>query len=97
VGPQSEASSLILRRFNDKESFSAIIYYFRLVASELLRANSVTEKAFNPDGIGVSICKDMLEPLNAEVENLGVTILIDILMNPMSIAVEIAYPDRPVN
>jgi ubiquitin thioesterase protein OTUB1 len=94
VGPQSEASSLILRRFNDEEIFSAIIYYFRLLANEFLKANSVTEQDFNPDGLGVSICKDMLEPLNTEIENLGVTILIDVLMNPMSIAVEIVYRDR---
>ncbi|KFY98471.1 hypothetical protein V500_01656 [Pseudogymnoascus sp. VKM F-4518 (FW-2643)] len=44
------------------------------------------------DGVG-SFCKDMLEPLNTEIENLGVTILIDV-MNPMSIAVEIVYLDR---
>ncbi|KFY98667.1 hypothetical protein V500_01579, partial [Pseudogymnoascus sp. VKM F-4518 (FW-2643)] len=94
VGPQSEASSLILQRFNDEEIFSAIIYYFRLLASEFLKANSVTKQDFNPDGLGVSICKDMLEPLNTEIENLGVTILIDVLMNPMSIAVEIVYLDR---
>lgn len=94
LGPQSEASSLILRRFNDEEIFSAIIYYFRLLASVLLKANSVTEQDFNPGGLGVSICKDMLEPLNTEIENLGVTILIDVLMNPMSIAVEIIYRDR---
>ena len=93
VGPQSEASSLILRRFHDEEFFSAIIYYFRLLASEFLKANSVTEQDFNSDGLGVSICKDMLEPLNT-VENLGVTTLIEVLMNPMSIAVEIVYRDR---
>ena len=58
-----------------------------------MKANSVTEQDYNPDGLGVSICKDMLEPLNT-VGNLGVTILIDVLMNPVSIAVEIVYQDR---
>ncbi|KFZ17803.1 hypothetical protein V501_01557, partial [Pseudogymnoascus sp. VKM F-4519 (FW-2642)] len=94
LGPQSDASSLILRRFNDEEIFSAIIYYFRLLASEFLKANSVTGQDFNPDGLGVGICKDMLEPPNTEIENLGAIILIDVLMNPMSIAVEIVYRDR---
>ncbi|KFY24833.1 hypothetical protein V491_01997 [Pseudogymnoascus sp. VKM F-3775] len=94
VGSQSETSLLILRRFNDEEIFSAIIYYFRLLASEFLKANSVTEQDFNPDGLGASICKDMLEPLNTEIENQGVTILIDVLMNAKSIAVEIVYLDR---
>ena len=56
LGPQS----LILRRFNDEEIFSAIIYYFTLLASKFLKANSVTEQDFNPDGLGVNICRDML-------------------------------------
>lgn len=75
-GPQSDASSLIIRRFNDEEIFSAIIYYFRLLANEFLKAK------------------------NTEIENLGVTVLIDVLMNPKSIAVEVVYLDRsgpPVN
>ncbi|OBT93157.1 hypothetical protein VE01_09218 [Pseudogymnoascus verrucosus] len=93
VGPQSDANSLILRRFNDEEVSSAIMYYFRLFASAFLKAISVTNQGFIPDGVG-NFCKDMLEPLNIEVENLGVTILIDVLMNPMSIAVEIVYQDR---
>ncbi|KFY32174.1 hypothetical protein V493_00449 [Pseudogymnoascus sp. VKM F-4281 (FW-2241)] len=91
---QSKASLLILRRFNDKEIFSAIIYYCRRFASEFLKANSVTEQEFNSNGPGVSICKDMPKPLNTEIENVGVTILIDVLMNAMSIAVEIIYLDR---
>ncbi|KFZ23588.1 hypothetical protein V502_01933, partial [Pseudogymnoascus sp. VKM F-4520 (FW-2644)] len=89
VGPQSDANSLISRRFNDEEVSSAIIYYFRLVASAFLKAN----QDFIPDGVG-NFCKDMLEPLNTEIGNLGITILIDVLMNPMCIAVEIVYLDR---
>ncbi|KAL5346581.1 hypothetical protein ACLOAV_008288 [Pseudogymnoascus australis] len=94
VESQSEASLLILRRFNDEEIFSAIIYYLRLLASEFLKANSVTEQDFNPHGLGVSICKDMLEPLNTEIENLGVTIFTEVFMNAMSVAVEVVYLDR---
>ncbi|KFZ24953.1 hypothetical protein V502_00569 [Pseudogymnoascus sp. VKM F-4520 (FW-2644)] len=45
------------------------------------------------DGVG-NFCKDMVEPLNTEIGIVGVTILIDVLMNPMSIAVEIVYLDR---
>ncbi|KFY97083.1 hypothetical protein V500_02211 [Pseudogymnoascus sp. VKM F-4518 (FW-2643)] len=92
VGPQSDANSLISRRFSDEEVSSAIIYYFRLLASAFLKANSATNQDFIPDGVG-NFCKEMLEPLNTEIENLGVTILIDV-MNPMSIAVEIVYRDK---
>ncbi|KFY83190.1 hypothetical protein V500_10138, partial [Pseudogymnoascus sp. VKM F-4518 (FW-2643)] len=95
VGPQSDANSRTLLRFHDEEVFSAIIYYFRLLASTFLKADCVTEQVFIPDRLGVgSFCKDMLQPLNTEIENPGVTILIDVLINPMSIAVEIVYLDR---
>ncbi|OBT45539.1 hypothetical protein VE00_05078 [Pseudogymnoascus sp. WSF 3629] len=92
VGPQSNASSRILLRFNDEEVFSAIVYYFKLLASKFLKADCVSEQDSILDGLRIgNFCKDMLEPLNTEIENLGVTILIDILVNPMSIAVKIVY------
>jgi ubiquitin thioesterase protein OTUB1 len=95
VGPQSNASSRILLRFNDEEVFSAIVYYFKLLASKFLKADCVSEQDSIPDGLRIgNFCKDILEPLNTEIENPGVTILIDILVNPMSIAVEIVYVDR---
>lgn len=95
LGPQSDADSLILQRFNDEEISNAIIYYFRLLASAWLKANSVTYRDFIPDGLGVdNYCKNVLEPSNTEIEHLGMTLLIDILMKPVGIAVEIVYLDR---
>ncbi|KFZ01711.1 hypothetical protein V500_00650 [Pseudogymnoascus sp. VKM F-4518 (FW-2643)] len=97
VGPQSDPNSLILPRFNDEEIFSAVIYYFRLLASAFLKANSVTvtDQDLIPDGLGVgNFCNDMLEPLKTEIENLGMTVLIDVLKKPLSIAAKIVYLDR---
>lgn len=95
VAPQSDVDSLILERFNDEEVSNAIIYYFRLLASAWLKANSVTYRDFIPDGLGVdNYSKDMLEPPNTEIEHLGMTLLIDVLMKPVGIAVEIVYLDR---
>ncbi|KAL5345003.1 hypothetical protein ACLOAV_009956 [Pseudogymnoascus australis] len=93
--PPSDAESIILQRFNDEEISSAITYYFRLLASAWLKANSVTYRDFIPDGLGVdNYSKNMIEPAKTEIEHLGMTLLIDVLMKPMGIAVEIVYLDR---
>lgn len=95
VGPTSDADSIILQRFNDEEISNAIIYYFRLLASAWLRANDVTYRDFIPDGLGVdAYSKNTIEPAKSEIEHLGMTLLIDVLMKPVGIAVEIVYLDR---
>lgn len=95
LGVPSDADSVILQRFNNEEISNAIIYYFRLLASAWLKANAVTYRDFIPDGLGVdNYCRDMLEPPKTEIEHLGMTLLIDILMKPVGIAVEIVYLDR---
>ncbi|KFY01536.1 hypothetical protein O988_02692, partial [Pseudogymnoascus sp. VKM F-3808] len=81
--------------FNDKEVSNAIIYFFRLLASAWLKANSVAYKDFIPDGLGVdSYSKSLIEPAKTENKHLGMTLLIDVLMKPVGIAIEIVYLDR---
>ncbi|KFY15618.1 hypothetical protein V491_05618 [Pseudogymnoascus sp. VKM F-3775] len=95
VGPTSDADSIILQRFNDEEISNAIIYYFRLLASAWLKANEAAYRDFIPDGLGVAAYrKNTIEPAKSEIEHLGMTLLIDVLMKPVGIAVEIVYLDR---
>ncbi|KFZ17515.1 hypothetical protein V501_01685 [Pseudogymnoascus sp. VKM F-4519 (FW-2642)] len=93
--PPSDADSIILQRFNDEEVSNAIIYFFRLLASAWLKANSVTYRDFTPDGLGVdNYSKNLLQPAKTGIEHLGMTLLIDVLMKPVGIAIEIIYLDR---
>jgi ubiquitin thioesterase protein OTUB1 len=86
---------LLLRRFNDAEISNAIVYHFRLLASSWLKASPTSYQDFIPDGIGVEgYCKDFLEPPNQEIDHLGMTLLIDVLLKPIGFAVEIVYLDR---
>ncbi|KFZ02943.1 hypothetical protein V501_09444 [Pseudogymnoascus sp. VKM F-4519 (FW-2642)] len=95
VRPTPDSDSLTLLRFNDEEVSNAIIYYFRLLSSAWLKANAVTYRDFIPDGLGVdNYSKNMIEPSKTEIEHLGMTLLIDVLMKPVGIAVEIVYLDR---
>jgi ubiquitin thioesterase protein OTUB1 len=93
--PPSDADSIILQRFNDEKVSNAIVYFFRLLAGAWLKANSVTYKGFIPDGLGVdNYSKSLIEPAKTEIEHLGMTLLIDVLMKPVGIAIEIVYLDR---
>lgn len=95
TGPRSDTDALILQRFNEAEVSNAIVYYFRLLTSAYLKANAATYQDFIPDGHGVdNYCKNTLEPVNTEIEHLGMTLLIDVLLKPIGIAVEIVYLDR---
>lgn len=95
LGPQPDANSLILERFNDAERSNQIVYWFRLLASAWLRANPVMYQDFIPDMIGVdSYSKEVLEPVNTEIEHLGMTLLIEALLKPINVSVEIVYLDR---
>ena len=95
VAPTPNAESLIQLRFNDEEISNAIIYYFRLLASAWLKANAATYRDFIQDGLGVdNYSKNTIEPAKTEIEHLGMTLLIDVLLKPLGIAVEIVYLDR---
>ncbi|KFY04059.1 hypothetical protein V490_00003 [Pseudogymnoascus sp. VKM F-3557] len=93
--PPSDEDSIILQRFNDEEVSNAIIYFFRLLASAWLKANSIAYKDFIPDGLGVdNYSKSLIEPAKTEIEHLGMALLIDVLMKPVGIAIETVYLDR---
>ncbi|PQE05939.1 Peptidase C65 Otubain protein [Rutstroemia sp. NJR-2017a BBW] len=89
------AEALILQRFNMAENSNAIVYHFRLLASSWLQANAQDYEGFIPDGGGVGTYrKEWLEPPNTEIDHLGMTLLIDVLLKPIGFAVEIVYLDR---
>ncbi|CZT09308.1 uncharacterized protein RAG0_14105 [Rhynchosporium agropyri] len=89
-----EAEKLLLERFNNKEISDAIVYHFRLLASSCLRSNPPLYQGFIPDvGIDEYLKNGMLIP-NQEIDHLGMTLLIDVLLKPIGFAVEILYLDR---
>lgn len=91
--PQAEAT--LRERFNDPGISNSIVYYFRLLASSWLKANSASYEGFIPDGLGVDgYTKNWIEPVNQEIDHLGMTLLIDALLKPVGFAVEIVYLDR---
>ena len=89
------SKKLLLQHFNDFGISGSIIYHLRLLASAWLKTNSEMYKAFVPDGLSLeSYCMDWIEPINLEIDHLGMTLLIDVLLKPIPFRVEIVYLDR---
>lgn len=89
------AMNIILQRFNDPAVSDPIIYHFRLLASSCLKGNPEQYQGFIPSDEGVGgYCKNWLEAVNQEIDHLGMSLLIDILLKPIGFAVEIVYLDR---
>jgi ubiquitin thioesterase protein OTUB1 len=90
-----QAEELLLQRFNDAGVSNSIIYHFRLLASSWLKGNVELYAGFIPDSLGVEgYTKNWIEPVNQEIDHLGMTLLIDVLLKPIGFAVEIVYLDR---
>ena len=89
--PQT-AEDLLIERFNG-ELAPSIIYHLRLLAASTLKGSPEIYQGFIPDGSVEDYCRDLMA-VNAEIDHLGMTLLIDALVKPVGIAVEIVYLDR---
>jgi ubiquitin thioesterase protein OTUB1 len=95
TSPLQAAEDLLRERFNDPNVSASIVYHLRLLASSWLQANPALYQGFIPDGLGVDgYRKTWIDPSNQEIDHLGMTLLIDVLLKPIGVAVEIVYLDR---
>jgi ubiquitin thioesterase protein OTUB1 len=89
------SKKLLLQHFNNNEISDSIVYHLRLLASAWLKTNSEKYEAFLPGGMSVeAYSKDFIEPVNQEIDHLGMQLLIDVLLEPIPFRVEIVYLDR---
>lgn len=89
------ATAILSERLNDPSSSPNIIYHLRLLASSWLASDPTNYAGFIPDNLGVlGYRKNILEPVNTEIDHLGMTLLIDVLLKPIGIRAEIVYLDR---
>ncbi|KAJ5040280.1 uncharacterized protein L3040_005938 [Drepanopeziza brunnea f. sp. 'multigermtubi'] len=90
-----DAGELLRQRFNDASISNSMIYHLRLLASSWFKANVSLYEGFIPDNHGVEgYPKNILEPVDTEIDHLGMTLLIDVLLKPIGVSVEIVYLDR---
>lgn len=87
--------SLVFERWNDENITNAIIYYLRLLASTYLKQHAEQYDPFVPTGGGVQgYCDMVIQPVNREIEHLGIVALSNVLLKPIGVVLEIAYLDR---
>lgn len=90
-----QALQAVSERWNDIATSSALIYYFRLLAATYLKANADAYDPFVPDGSGIqSYCAGTVEPVDREIDQLGIIALANVLLKPVELCLEIAYLDR---
>ncbi|KAK2033838.1 cysteine proteinase [Colletotrichum zoysiae] len=88
------AMHILVQRFNDQEVSNAIIYHLRLLASSWLKGNPESYEPFIPAETGIAgYCAELERP-NREIEHLGITLLVQVLLKPLDFVLEIAYLDR---
>ncbi|KAK0392930.1 hypothetical protein NLU13_2424 [Sarocladium strictum] len=96
LAADKEASlALVLERWNDENVTNAIIYYLRLLAATYLKEHAADYDPFVPSGHGVQgHCETVIQPVNREIEHLGIVALSNLLLKPIGVVLEIAYLDR---
>lgn len=90
-----ETEELLRIRFNDADSSNHIIYHLRMLAISWLKDNIASYSPWIPDEMSVErYCETSLQGVNQEIDHLGMTLLIAVLLKPVGFAVEIVYLDR---
>ncbi|KAK4227500.1 putative ubiquitin thioesterase [Podospora fimiseda] len=96
VAEDTEKTQEILYQiFNTEDIANSIMYHIRLMASAYLRGHREKFGAFvsHPQGIE-GYCTNFLERHSVEIEHLGIAILVEVLLKPAGITLEVAYLDR---
>jgi ubiquitin thioesterase protein OTUB1 len=97
VGQQSQDQAMaeLLDAFNTTEVSNSVMYHFRMLASSHLKGNRDTYGAFvtTPSGVD-GYCSEVLERHGVELDHLGLTLLVNVLLKDAGFVLEVAYLDR---
>lgn len=92
--PQEDVESVVLKTLNDEEISNSIVYFMRLLASSWMETYPQDYAPFI-EGMTIDMYrKSTIEPVNCEIEHVGMKILVDVLLKPIGISVEVVYLDR---
>lgn len=90
----SQATRLLVDRYNDPEHSQSLTYFMRPVAAAQLVANAHLYEPFLAPGMSVENEKQSWMQSNTEIDYLGMTVLIDALMKPARFITEIVILER---
>ncbi len=93
-GTQDDALQLTLQQFNDGERSNQMLYYLRLIAAADLAAHPEVFGGFIEHPGGLEGHKSMMVQTDTEIEFLGLTALVEALLKPVNLGLEVVYLDR---
>lgn len=95
IDNQEQAAAELFEAFNTQDISNSILYHFRLLASSFLKGNLEMYGAFVTGDMGIEgYCQSVLERHSVEIDHLGLTLLVNILLKPAGFVLEVAYLDR---
>lgn len=95
AGHTEQAMTELREAFNTPEISNSVMYHFRMLASSYLKGNRETYGAFVTTDTGVEgYCQEVLERHNVEIDHLGLSLLVNVLLKDAGFVLEVAYLDR---
>jgi ubiquitin thioesterase protein OTUB1 len=90
-----QALDILMEKFNDADASNGIIYHLRLLASSWLKGNADAYAPFISGGMSVrDYCENWIDRPGREIEEMGIILLVNVLLKPVGMVLEIAYLDR---
>jgi ubiquitin thioesterase protein OTUB1 len=89
----NDAMPILMLKFNDAATSACFVYHLRLLACARLRGNSTQYEPYLGANVGAYINSTIM-PVDREIDHICVVLLHDILLEPASIVLDIAYLDR---
>ncbi|CAN8100177.1 unnamed protein product [Discula destructiva] len=86
------AHAILETKFNDDSSMG-LLYHFRILAASWLKGNRDQYEAWCELGVDQYV-QSVIDPIDREIEELGVVLLVEVLLKPVGFTLEIAYLDR---
>jgi hypothetical protein len=87
IGTRTE---MLLHRFNNTETSNSIISHLRLVSSSWMAAHPTVYEPLLPEGVSIEeYRRHRLEAANGRLDKLGISILVDALLNPIGIELKV--------
>ncbi|KAH7037169.1 peptidase C65 Otubain-domain-containing protein [Microdochium trichocladiopsis] len=88
-----DAMGVLMGKINDPAISAAIVYHLRLLASSWLKANAVEVEPFLGGTTITSYIESTVLPVNVEIDHFGIKGLVDVLLKPANMVLEIVYLD----
>ncbi|KAM0718317.1 hypothetical protein Q7P37_006649 [Cladosporium fusiforme] len=87
---------VLLNAFNDEETQNYIITHFKTLTAAWMKTHPENYTGWLIGQTVDQYCDEQVMPMKSEIENVGLSALKDVLLDPASLALEVMYLDRSI-